>query len=52
MMNYLCCNLRDFSDKIINDSDLLYLLAVRLFDLARWILLLLGAYTTGGGMRC
>ena len=32
--NYLRCNLRDFPDKVINDPDFLYLLAVHLFDLA------------------
>ena len=32
--NYLRCNLRDFPDKVINDPDLLHLLAVHLFDLA------------------
>ena len=32
--NYLRCNLRDFPDKVINNSDFLYLLAVHFFDLA------------------
>ena len=30
----LCCNLRDFPDKVINNSDFLHLLAVHLLDLA------------------
>ena len=30
----LCCNLRDFPDKVIHDPDFLHLLAVHLFDLA------------------
>ena len=32
--NYLRCNLRDFPDKVINDSDFLHLLAVQLLNLA------------------
>ena len=30
----LCCNLRDFPDKVINNLDFLHLLAVHLLDLA------------------
>ena len=30
----LCCNLRDFPDKVIHDPDFLHLLAVHLLDLA------------------
>src|SRR5699024_11908825 len=32
--NYLRCNLRDFPDKVINNSDFLHLLAVHLLNLA------------------
>ena len=31
---FLCCNLRDFPDKVINDPDFLHLLSVHLLDLA------------------
>lgn len=30
----LCCNFRDFPDKVIHDPDFLHLLAVHLLDLA------------------
>ena len=30
----LCCNFRDFPDKVIHDPDLLHLLTVHLLDLA------------------
>ena len=30
----LCCNFRDFPDKVIHDPDFLHLLAVHLFDFA------------------
>ena len=30
----LCCNLRDFPDKVVNDLDFLHLLSVHLLDLA------------------
>lgn len=33
-VKFLCCNLRDFPDKVINDPDFLHLLAVHFFDLA------------------
>ena len=33
-VKFLCCNLRDFPDKVINDPDFLHLLAVHLLNLA------------------